>query len=347
MKAIALISGGLDGLLAARILLDQGIEVLGIHFSTGFIREDRTVFLEGGASSGRALRIAERDLARSLSLGEGASLPLEVQDVAATFLRDVVLRPVHGYGSAMNPCIDCRIFMLRAAGSIADERGFDIVATGEVLGQTRMSQRRESLDRIREASGLGPRLLRPLSARLLAPAEAERDGRIRRASLGALHGRSRREQLAMASRIGIASHPAPGSGCCLLADPRFARRLRDLLEHRSEQELAREEVDLLRIGRHFRLAHDLKVVVARDEDESRHLRELAGPRWTCQALDERGAVVLVVGDPGSSGFEQVASIAARYSSARTTGRVDVRFRRGAEEIRLEAAPAEDLHGLLE
>jgi tRNA-specific 2-thiouridylase len=248
-----------------------------------------------------------------------------------------VVRPKYGYGTGMNPCLDCRIFMLRKAAEIARERGSDLVVSGEVLGQTRMSQRRESLLRIERESGLAGRLLRSLSAGHLAPTEAEADGRIDRSRLGAAHGRSRSFQLELAARLDIREWPAPGSGCCLLADVGFARRLRDLVAHEGPSYPGRDAIERLRLGRHFRLSHRLKAVVARNDLEGKRLGGLSSDLWTCRSV-EGGALVVLEGAPDETGLARAAALAARYGAARALPRCEIVCRRGNEERRVEVAP---------
>jgi hypothetical protein len=317
MRAIALRSGGLDGALAERLVAEQGIEVEAVHFLTAFLRSGRT------------------EAARRL-----AGAPLKVVDVAREHFEAVVVAPRYGYGTAMNPCIDCRIFMLRKAADLARERGADLVVTGEVLGQSRMSQRRESLERIERESGLSGRLLRPLSAAHLAPTVAEASGRIDRGRLGAIQGRSRAPQIELARRSGIGLWPAPGGGCCLLADLAFSRRLRDLLSHSGTVYPGAESLARLRLGRHLRLSHDSKAVVARNDDESRALEGLSSGLWSCRC--EGGGALLVHEGPGDErALARAAALAARYGAGRDLPRTEVLCRRGDEERRIEVAAERD------
>ncbi len=337
VRAIGLMSGGLDSTLAAGMLKAQGVEVEGIHFWTGFCKVDHRRAL------GRPEDRKNPDRLRSMALaaGESIEVPVEVVDVADEFLRDVVLRPKHGYGTAMNPCIDCRIFMLKKAGEIAAERGADVVFTGEVIGQRPMSQHKAALRTIEDESGLAGRLLRPLSARYLEPTGAERDGRIDRGRLGAITGRSRKPQLEMVGRMGVTGYPAPSGGCCFLADKNFSRRLRDLISHRDRRDIDQEDILFLKVGRHFRVAHDLKLVLGRDEAESRFLELRSPGRWTCQVADGHGAFGRVEGEPDAEGRGTVASLAARYSRHRDENLVDVRLRRDDDERLVSVRPAND------
>ena len=337
VKALGLLSGGLDSTLAARVLQEQGVEVEGVHFSTGFCKVDHRRAL------GRERDRQDPKRIRNEALRAGADLraPVEIVDVAEEYLRTVVLRPKHGYGAAMNPCIDCRIFMLRKAREMARERGADVVFTGEVIGQRPMSQHRAALDLIERESGPSGRLLRPLSARSMKPTDAETEGRIDRERLEAINGRSRREQLDLADRFGIREFPTPSGGCCFLADVNFARRFRDLLAHRDNSDIGADDILLLKIGRHFRLAPGLKLVVGRDEAESRWLESRSGGRWTCRVADKRGSLGLVEGEPDGDKRRVVAAVAARYSSHRAESVVEVVLSAAGNEIRVSVTPAED------
>ena len=317
MKALALLSGGLDGRLAARLVAEQGLETEAVHFVTAFLREERTEAARGTAD-----------------------LPVTVVDVAAEHFETVVVRPKYGYGSGMNPCIDCRIFMLRQAARLAGERGAAVVVTGEVLGQSRMSQRRESLERIERESGLAGRLLRPLSAAHFAPTEAETDGRLDRSRLRAIHGRSRSGQLELARDLGIRDRPAPGGGCCLLADAGFSRRLRDLLSHAGTAYPGREALARLRLGRHFRLSHALKAIVARNDEEGRSLAGLSEGLWTCRCQGG-GAILALEGEPAEAGLALAAGLAARYGAGRDASLAEVVCRRGDLERRVFVPPERD------
>ena len=318
MKALALLSGGLDGRLAARLVAEQGLETEAVHFVTAFLREERTEAARGTAE-----------------------LPVTVVDVAAEHFETVVVRPKHGYGSGMNPCIDCRIFMLRQAARLAGERGATLVVTGEVLGQSRMSQRRESLERIGRESGLAGRLLRPLSAAHLPLTEAETEGRLDRSRLLAIHGRSRSGQLELARKLGIRDDgPAPGSGCCLLADAGFSRRLRDLLSHAGTAYPGPEALARLRLGRHFRLSHAIKAIVARNDEEGRSLAGLSEGLWTC-CCQGGGAMVVLEGEPSLAGLARAAGLAARYGAGRDASLAEVVWRNGNEERRVSVPPERD------
>ena len=334
VKALGLVSGGLDSTLAAKLLQEQGVEVEGVHFATGFCKIDHRRALQRPKDADHPERLRQQ----ALRAGADLEVPVEIVDVAEEYFQTVVLRPKYGYGSAMNPCIDCRIFMLKKAKDLALERGADVVFTGEVVGQRPMSQHHAALRTIEQDAGLAGRLLRPLSAAHLPPTEIEQSGHIDRAKLGDVNGRTRRPQLELAQHFGIEEFPAPSGGCCFLADQNFGRRLKDLLAHRDPASVKQEDLLLLKLGRHFRLAHDLKVVFGRDEAESTWLRLNAGERFTVQVADGRGSYGLIDGTLAEEQESDVASLAARYSVHRDQPSVEVQFRRGELARIIQVAP---------
>src|SRR5467141_171245 len=258
VRAIGLLSGGLDSTLAARVLLEQGIEVIGLHYSTGFCMNDHR----------RAMARPDEDPKRmrneGLRAGADLGIPIEVLDAGEAYLR-MVLNPRHGYGSRANPCIDCRIFMIHGAAEYMREHGGHFVFTGEVLGQRPMSQHMQSLRLIEKECGIEGYLLRPLSARHLPPTLPEQLGWVDRDRLLGISGRSRKEQMEWSRTWGISDYPQPAGRCCYLADENFAKRFHDKKQHASPEEIRREELILLKVGRHFRLGPNVKIIVARDE----------------------------------------------------------------------------------
>lgn len=247
-KAILLLSGGLDGTLAGKMLLEMGVEVTAVNFTSPFW--DGTPrshgYSEAQASAGQ-LGVD----CRVIACGED--------------YLEVMKHPRFGRGKNMNACLDCRLFMFRQAKALMEELGADFVATGEVLGERPMSQRRQAMDLIERESGLQGRIVRPLSGQLLPATDAERRGLVRREQLAAIQGRCRQPQFDLAAKYGLKDYPQPAGGC-LLTDPEFAARFRDLLEHEPSFGLA--DVVLLRYGRHFRLPSGAKVVCGRNAEEN-------------------------------------------------------------------------------
>ena len=314
---LVLVSGGLDSLLAFELAVRAGPRARAVHFDTGFVPAARRARVE---------RLRERCGERSV----------RALDVAQDFLQQVVVHPKHGYGAALNPCLDCRAFLLRRAGELAQEEGARWLVTGEVVGQRGFDQSRRAIALTEREAGVAGRVLRPLSAGLLAQPDGAPglgDPPLR------LHGRSRGAQLELARRLGIEDWPTPSGGCCKLAEPSFARRLRDLLEHRDAESIARQDLERLDRGRHFRLAFDLKVVVARDEEESRWLERHAGGDGLARATDGRGAVGLVEGEPDDARAQYVAALMARYAGARNGSECEIELARGGARRVLRARPA--------
>lgn len=258
VKAIALLSGGLDSILATKLILEQGIEVEALNFLTVFCTCTR------GDSSCLA----------SKSAAEKLGIKLRVFEVSKEYL-EVVKNPKYGYGSQLNPCLDCRIFMFKKAGQYMKETGAKFLITGEVLGERPMSQTRKALEIIERDTGLTGLILRPLSAKLLEPTIPEKQGLVDREKLLAISGRSRKPQIQLARKLGIKDYPCPAGGC-LLTDPSFAKRMRDLIRYNPGFGL--EDVKLLKLGRHFRISSDAKLIVGRNEQENEILLSLSQPQ---------------------------------------------------------------------
>lgn len=308
MKAIALFSGGLDSILAVKLITDQGIEVMGVAFETPFFN-------------------ALKPLASAKLIG----LPLSVKNITAPFL-EMLKRPKYGYGKNMNPCIDCHTLMLSAAGGIMRDEGADFIITGEVLGQRPMSQTKQSLHIVAKNSGFREFILRPLSAQLLPITKVENEGEINRAKLLSIQGRGRQRQLAMAREMGITGFPAPAGGC-LLTDPVFSRRLRDLM--RGNYDL--NDIELLKYGRHFRLDEKTKVVVGRNSLDNSAIEKLFKPANVVLQVDGfPGPTTFLIGDCSQDNIRMAASLCVLYSDSPEDKKVKVRLR-GTQILEIEAA----------
>jgi tRNA U34 2-thiouridine synthase MnmA/TrmU len=288
-RALALLSGGLDSALAARLMLDQGVEVTGLHLE-----------------SPTACRSDVREVARALGI------PLELRAKGEEYLR-LLRHPRWGYGKNMNPCIDCRVFMFRVARESMDRLGARFLVTGEVAGQRPMSQSKNTLALIDREADLEGWVLRPLSAWLLPETEPERRGWVDRSRLLAISGRGRTEQLELASRLGLSHYQSPGGGC-LLTDAHFSAKLRDLLDHASEDRADMSDVALLRLGRHFRVRPDLKVVLGRNAEENRRLHEFqSAERWLVEPHGFNGPTALVCGPRDEEGLGAARRLMAEYT----------------------------------
>jgi hypothetical protein len=338
VKAIALVSGGLDSTLAVALVRRQGIEVKAINFYTGFCITE-TQRRKGGRADGT--------VPRNEALRAAADLEVDIEyvDISGAGYLDMLVHPKYGYGANANPCVDCRVFMMSRAREIMQAEGADFVFTGEVLGQRPKSQRRDTLRIVERDSGLTGRLLRPLSAKLLEPTIPEREGLVDRSRLEDISGRSRLRQMALAKELGIADWPQPAGGCCYLTDEAFARKFFDVLDAREAagegRRIEQDDVVLLSTGRHFRLSPRAKLVVSRSEVENALLEHHVEGRARLEARDALGPVALVEGEPTWEERVLAASIVARYGKGKDQPRVAVEWREdGATEV-YEVEPARD------
>ena len=256
MKAIALISGGLDSILAARLIKEQGIEVIPLNFKIPFCHLDKNNYFLGKSLD----TLVWNELKCSLI----------TVDLGNEFLK-LLQNPAHGFGSHMNPCIDCKILMLEKTKELMPGLGAQFVVTGEVLGQRPMSQHKKALMRIAKEAGLDGLVLRPLSAKLLEKTIIEKENWVNSRSLLDFNGRSRKPQIELAKNFNIKEFAQPAGGC-LLTDPEFTKRLKDIIAHK---ELNQDNAEILKVGRHFRIFPDAKLVVGRNEDEDKRLEGLA------------------------------------------------------------------------
>ncbi|MBI5838030.1 MAG: thiamine biosynthesis protein [Candidatus Eisenbacteria bacterium] len=333
IKALAMLSGGLDSSLALHLIKAQGIEVEAVNFHTGFCLTDAHRALGQTANKNGTPYRNE-----ALRAGAHERIPVRVVDVSKDYL-PVVTQPRYGYGSAMNPCIDCRIFMLRRARTLMDEIGAKFVFTGEVLGQRPMTQHLRALQLIEREAGLEGLVLRPLSARLLPPTIPEKEGWVDREQLMNISGRSRRAQIELADQFQIGEYPQPAGGCCSLVDANFGRRLRDLYAHRDPESIQPEEYVMLKLGRHLRLAPGLKLIVGRNEGENKFLEMWRGERWLLGTPDHPGPLTLLDGEPTAEQLLECARIAARYCDGKREPKVRVlASRRSGESRELDVAP---------
>jgi len=331
MKAIALLSGGLDSTLAAKVVLDLGIELEALNFLTVFCT----------CTNKRETCLASQKAVSALRI------PLKVLNVSEEYL-PVVKNPKHGYGSNMNPCIDCRIFMLKKAKDYMEEIGASFIVTGEVLGERPMSQRRDSMRLIEKEAGLDGLILRPLSAKLLPASIPEKEGWVDRENLLKIQGRSRKPQIQLADHYGIRDYPCPAGGC-LLTDPAFAKRIRDLIHHHSDFTL--NDVHLLKMGRHFRLSPKSKLVVGRNEEENQKIQTFSEERDILLKLFRfPGPLSLLRGEAGEREIEQAGSITARYSKAKDLEKVEVICKKAKEDgdrsLSVRPLPEKEIEALM-
>jgi len=289
-RALALISGGLDSILAAKLIKDQGIEVIGICFKSYFF----------GPTN--AIRMAEQ-----------IDLPLEVVDFSEEHF-NMTKDPKHGHGKNMNPCIDCHAMMMKYAGELLDKYKADFMITGEVLNQRPMSQNKASLNIVKKESGFADKILRPLCAKVLPPTEMELQGVVDREKLLDISGRSRKVQMELAEKYGIVDYPSPAGGC-KLTEPNFAIRLRDLVKYIDKP--SERDIQLLKIGRHFRLDGKSKIISTRTGEEALEIKKYLNDSDTAFLIKEfAGSMVVIIGEATKEGITFAAKVAARYSKGK-------------------------------
>jgi len=315
IKAIALISGGLDSSLAAKFIKEQGMEVIGLRFKIPFCLKGKRHLPDLGVE-------------------------IKEADINNDFL-DMLKNPRYGYGSNMNPCIDCKILMLRKSRELMEEYGAKFIVTGEVLGQRPMSQHKQVLLTIAKRAGLEGLVLRPLSAKLLPETIPEKEGWIKREKLLSFNGRSRRDQMELARTLGIQEYAQPAGGC-LLTDHQFSKRLKDLIKYGKYDS---GNVELLKTGRHFRLSPEAKLVVGRNERENEEIEKLAqdGDLLFFPPAEIAGPTALGRGKFSEEEIKLCVGIAARYCDLEGAQMIDISYRifPNKEEHLLTVSPIPD------
>lgn len=288
MKAVVLLSGGLDSILAAKLVQREGVELIGATFVSFFFDNSRM-----------AQKQADR-----------LDIPLRVVDISQEQWR-VVKNPAHGYGAGMNPCRDCHALMLAEAKKIMQEEKARFLVTGEVLGQRPLSQNRSALELIEKEAEVKGLVLRPLSAKLLPESRAEKEGWVNQDNMLAISGRQRKKQLQLAEEWGIEEFHTPAGGC-LLTDPQFSQRLQELLDHRPDPHPT--DLQLLKVGRHFWHDGDL-IVVGRDKEENAIIKELSqsGDRLM-ELVDIPGPTTLIRGPISQKSITEAKRLTKRYAN---------------------------------
>lgn len=312
-KAVALISGGLDSLLAAKVIMEQGIHVEGINFFTGFCVEGHT----------HAIRKKDRAKPKrnnALWVAEQLGMKLHIVDVIEEY-KDIVINPKHGYGANMNPCLDCKGFMVRKAHEWIEENGFDFIITGEVMGQRPMSQRKETMPVVAKESGAGDLLLRPLCAKLLPPTRPEIEGWVDREQLLDFSGRTRKPQMALAEKYGFTDYAQPAGGCCFLTDAQYSKKFADLWESRGDRDYELDDIMMLKVGRHIRPRPHFKLIIGREEGENNFLSGYRKSFTSLKTTSHAGPLVLLDGELTDEDIKLAARIAARYSQGRDAEKV--------------------------
>ena len=294
MRAISLFSGGLDSMIAIKLMRDQGLDVTALHIKIGFSgTKDLSTLMQKRA--------------------ELAGADFRIIDVRESYIQDILFSPVYGYGKNFNPCIDCHGYMFKIAKAMMKELDASFLVTGEVLGQRPMSQRSDALKQVSKlANDKEDRLiLRPLSAKLMEPTTPEREGWVSREELLDISGRSRERQLAMAKAWGWEDYESPGGGC-LLTEPVYSQKIREFITH-DTFEVA--DIDLLKFGRHFRLPQETKLIVGRNKEDNDALQALEHPAYFPIELPVLGPYSLLHRDAGESDILLALKITLTYGKS--------------------------------
>ncbi len=303
VKALALLSGGLDSTLAAKLILNQGVDVAAVNFVTPFC-------------------LCKNGKSEAAEAAKQLGVPLKVVNIGSEYLK-MVRNPKHGYGKNMNPCIDCRIFILKKAKRYAKEVGASFIVTGEVLDERPMSQHFKAMQIIEDEAGLKGKILRPLSARLLPETVAEKKGLVDRTRFLAIRGRSRKQQIKLAEGFGISEYPSPAGGC-LLTCKEYVDKLRDLFKHKKRCSIG--DVSLLKVGRHFRFGEN-KIIVGRNETENKILTaERARNDYYFEVPEVGSPITLLQGAKTKNAIKAAAALTSFYSDAKSD-KVTVKFGR--------------------
>ena len=314
-KAVALISGGLDSLLAAKVIQQQGIHVEGINFYTGFC-------VEGHTHAIRKKDQAKPKRNNALWVAEQLGIKLHIIDIIEEY-KDVVINPKHGYGANLNPCLDCKIFMVQKAREWIEQKGFDFIITGEVIGQRPMSQRKDTMPVISHESGAEALLLRPLCAKNLEATIPELEGWVDREQLHNFEGRTRKPQMALAAEFGFEDYAQPAGGCCFLTDKQYSVKLSDLWRARGERRYELDDIMLLKVGRHLRPRPHFKMIIGREDGENKFLQGYRKQYMHMMATSHKGPLVLIDGKADADDLELAARITARFSQGRDAEQVEV------------------------
>ena len=343
-RALALVSGGLDSMLAVKAIQEQGVEVEAVNFFTGFCVEGHT----------HAIRKKDKEKPKrnnALWVAEMLGIKMHIVDISQEY-KDVLLNPQHGYGADMNPCLDCKIFMvnqatlmLNKAREIAGDEGFDFIITGEVIGQRPKSQRAETMPIIARESGAEDRLLRPLCAKNLPATLPEREGWVNREELFDFSGRNRKPQIALAEKYGFDDYAQPAGGCCFLTDANYSRKLVDLWEARGERDYEMDDIVMLKVGRHIRPVKNYKIIISREEGENYFLAGYKNVFTSIRTLSHGGPLALVDGNATDEELLHAASIVARYGGGKNaeTVTMEIATKDGvAKEVTVVPAQPDDI-----
>jgi len=318
IRGLGLCSGGLDSILSAMVLQKQGIEVTWICFETPFF-------------SSKAAQKASKQ----------TNIPLITLDITEQYMK-MMKNPKAGFGKNMNPCMDCHALMFASAGNILEQKGFNFLFSGEVVGQRPKSQNKNSLRYVEKNSGFEGLILRPLSAKLLPPTLVEQNGIIDREKLLNISGRSRKVQTQMAKDFGIKEYPSPAGGC-LLTDKNFSNRLKDLMDH--NKDIDKNQLYLLSHGRHFRLDSKTKVIVGRSEKDNKNLIKYFNDSKDILLNHSfiAGPDVILTGDASKKNIETAAIICAGYTKSQPGEPADIKVKKQQDETVISVNTLKSLH----
>jgi len=303
IKAVALISGGLDSMLAAKVILDQGIQVEGLNFYSGFFGVGSKVVTSKNKRN-------KPDYNSAQWIADQLGIKLHVIDVVEEF-KDVFLNPKYGYGSQLNPCLDCKIFIVRKALGWMCKNNFDFVISGEVIGQRPMSQRRDTMNIVKRDSDAQGLLLRPLCAKHFPETIPEQKGWVDRDKLLSFVGRDRKPQIALAKKYGFKDFPQPAGGC-LLTEPNYAARIKDMWQGKVNKHYHLDEINLLKVGRHIRPRSHFKLIIGREEIENKFLEKFKDKYISLHCVDHPGPLVLIYGEVNDEDLKLSAQIIVKF-----------------------------------
>lgn len=323
-KAVALYSGGLDSTLAILVMQKQGVEVTAITFMNHF-----------GCDISDKSSCSRDPFAASIKFG----FKVKLSHLSDKFL-EIVKNPKYGHGKNMNPCLDCRVLMLKEAKVFMEMINADFLITGEVVGQRPMSQRRDCFPMIDKAADVKGLVVRPLCGKILPSTIAENSGLIKKELMYDFNGRNRKPQMALANELGLTEYPAPAGGC-LLTDPNYSYKLKDLLEHNKDPEY--KDINFLRLGRQFRFSDDCKIFVGRHKEENEAIKVLSEPGDCMMRVEGCGSpTVVLLGNVTDKATQLAASICARYSDAKKLPEVQVTVTNGDKNYYINVKPVDDM-----
>lgn len=313
-RALSLISGGLDSLLASKLIIDQGVHVEGIYCVTGYSGQDLSIL---GYE-----KTTDAEAKGALQIAKFLNIKVHLVDVVEEY-RHMLISPKYGYGKHFNPCLDCKIFIINKAYEMMREMGFDFLITGEVVGQRPKSQLKSSMQTVLRETETGNRLLRPLCAKLLDPTVPELEGWVDRNKLLDLSGRNRTPQLKLAESFGFKGFAQPGGGCLLTIDS-YSKKLCDHLCHH-DNKYEQDDVILLRFGRHLRINDRMKLIVGRNEKENNRLETFANKFVSLTTVDIPGPVALIYGKPTEDDIQLASRITAHFAKNKTEKEIEVKI----------------------